>query len=149
MYTYFSCIMNRILQRDLTASLNPRKRFQTHSKNTRWSFLSRGHNLSPLVRCPRVLLQWCCPCYYKKNKRTHKTMTKLKPNSVRALYEVDYKCSCQPSHQKIANVRCPRVSTQYKDEQGSEGTHTFMHCWRLYYFKVNGQLHVSAVSPLR
>lgn len=79
--------MNRMLQRDLIASLNPRIRSQTHSTNTRWSFLSRGHNLSPLVRCPRVLLLCCCPCYYKKNKRTRKTMTKLKPNSVRALYE--------------------------------------------------------------
>jgi len=36
---------------------------------------------------------------------------------------VGYKCSCQPSHQKIENVRCSRVSTRYKDEQGSEGTH--------------------------
>jgi len=73
MYTYFRRIMNRMLQCDLIASLKPRKRFQTHSTNTRWSFLSRGHNLSPLVRCPRVLL-WCCPRYYKKNKRTRKTM---------------------------------------------------------------------------
>jgi len=30
MYTYFRRIMNSMLQRDLTASLNPRKRFQTH-----------------------------------------------------------------------------------------------------------------------
>jgi len=38
--------------------------------------------------------------------------------------DVDYKCSCQPSHQKTTNVRCPCVSTRYKDEQGSDGTHS-------------------------